>query len=92
MEKKIQESDLNESNPGIAQGPEKLSKSDLLTLELAKLNRKLTASEVEKAIAHNETSELSYKYVLLQIQMKYKLSGLDSLQEDGTITRQTIAD
>lgn len=67
--------------------PEKLSEVDRLALELAKANKKIALTQAEKAIAQNETSELAYKYVVLQLYMKYGLTEVDAISEAGDILR-----
>lgn len=66
---------------------EKLLDVDRLTLELAKLNRKIALAQAEKALAQNETSEISYKYVVLKLYMKYGLTEEDAITESGEIIR-----
>jgi hypothetical protein len=65
----------------------KLTDADRLALELAKANKKTAVAVAEKAIAQNETAELAYKYLVLQIYMKYGLSELDAISEVGEILR-----
>ena len=64
-----------------------LQEADKLALELAKMNRRLAAVNAEKALAQNETAELHYKYVVLQIYMKYGLSSSDSIDENGNVIK-----
>jgi len=67
---------------------EKIVEEDRLALELAKANRKVALAEAEKALAKNESAEISYRYVVLQIFMKYGLNpSADLLKEDGTVVR-----
>lgn len=66
---------------------EKLSETDRMTLELAKTNKQLALAQAEKALAQNETAELAYKYVVLQLYMKYRLSEADAITESGDIIR-----
>lgn len=66
---------------------EKLSEVDRLALELSKANRRTALAQAEKAIAQNETSELAYKYVVLQLYMKYNLTEADAISEIGDILR-----
>lgn len=67
---------------------EKISEEDRLNLELAKSNRKVALANAEKALAQNEASELNYRYVVLQLFMKYGLNPTaDLLREDGTVLR-----
>lgn len=67
---------------------EKLEEVDRLALELSKANRKTALAQAEKALAQNETAELAYKYVVLQLYMKYGLNQADTINEaTGEITR-----
>lgn len=66
---------------------EKISEADRMALELAKSNKKLAVAQAEKALAQNETAEVSYKYVVLQLYMKYGLSAEDAITEAGEIIR-----
>lgn len=66
---------------------EKIDEVDRLTIELAKANRKTILAQAEKALAQNETAELAYKYVILQIYMKYGLTASDAINEKGEILR-----
>jgi hypothetical protein len=71
----------------LVMGEEKLNELDRMALELAK-QKKLTAlAQAEKALAVNENAELSYRYVVLQIYMKYGLTQADTITEEGVITR-----
>ena len=63
----------------------KLQEVDRLALELSKANRRTAVAQAEKALAQNETAELAYKYVVLQIYMKYGLTENDAIKEDGSI-------
>lgn len=65
----------------------KLSEIDRLTLELAKANRKLALVQAEKAIVQNETAELAYKYVVLQLYYKLGLAPDEAIDEQGNIVK-----
>lgn len=67
--------------------PERLAEVDRLALELAKSNRKTVLAQAEKALAQNETAEIAYKYVVLQLYMKYGLTEADAISENGEILR-----
>lgn len=72
---------------------EKIMEEDRLALELAKSNRKVALANAEKALAQNEAAEVSYRYVVLQIFMKYGLNpNADVLKEDGTVVRGGLAE
>lgn len=66
---------------------ERLQETDRMALELSKANRKTALANAEKAIAQNETAELAYKYVVLQLYMKYGLTEQDAISEQGEILR-----
>ena len=63
----------------------KLLEVDRLALELAKAGRKTALAQAEKALAQNETAEITYKYIVLQIYMKYGLTESDAISEGGDI-------
>lgn len=65
----------------------RLDEVDRLALELAKQKRLLALSQAEKALVVNEKADLEYKYVVLQLYMKYGLTSADALSEDGTILK-----
>lgn len=67
--------------------PQKLEEADRLTLELAKQKRLTALAQAERALISNEKSELEYKYIVLQLYMKYKLDASDALNESGDIIR-----
>lgn len=67
--------------------PEKLSELDKMALELAKSRRETALATAKTALAQNENAELSYKYVVLQLYMKYGLTDKDALSEAGDIIR-----
>lgn len=66
---------------------EMLTDQDKVNLELAKMNRKLALAQAEKALAENNAAELSYKYIILQMYMKYGMTSEDALDEQGNIHR-----
>jgi len=66
---------------------EKLAEVDRMALELAKSKRQTALAEAKTALANNENAELAYKYVVLQIYMKYGLNAQDALTEAGDIIR-----
>lgn len=75
-------------SPESVQPQEKLAQVDFLSLELVKTHRKIALANAEKALAQNESTEMAYRYVLLQICYKYGLNlDVDKLSETGEITR-----
>jgi hypothetical protein len=66
---------------------ERLSDIDRMALELAKSKRQTALAEAKTALANNENAELSYKYVVLQLYMKYGLTEADAISENGDVLR-----
>lgn len=66
---------------------EKISEVDRLAMELAKSKRETALAEAKTALANNEKADLAYRYVVLQIYMKYKMTDQDALSESGEIVR-----
>lgn len=71
---------------------EKIEEQDRLHLEMAKMNKKMATVSAEKAIAQAETAELQYKYIVLQLYMRYGLSAADGIDESGNIVRGAVKD
>lgn len=67
--------------------PGKLSDIDRMALELARQQRLTALADARAAIAQNEKAELSYKYVVLQLYMKYGLTDADAISEGGDIIK-----
>ena len=66
---------------------EKIADVDRMALELAKSKRAVALAEAKTALANNDNAELAYKYVVLQIYMKYGMNVQDALNENGDIVR-----
>jgi len=78
----------NVENPVVvtpAAKPTMLADIDKMALELAKSRRQVALAQAEKAMAQQESAEIAYRYVVLQLYMKYSLSSDDAINEDGTI-------
>ena len=73
--------------PPAAAPSERLHEVDRLALELAKSKRQTALAEAKTALANNDNAELSYKYVVLQIYMKYGLTEADAITEAGEVLR-----
>lgn len=67
--------------------PEKLSEVDKLSLDLARTKRQTALAEAKTALATNENTDLQYKYLILQLYMKYSLTSDDAISEAGDIIR-----
>lgn len=65
----------------------KLMEVDRLVLDLAKERRKTALAEAKTSLAQNDNAELAYKYVVLQIYMKYGLTEADAISEAGDIMK-----
>lgn len=66
---------------------ERISDEDRHVLEMSKMNRKLALAQAEKALAENNAAEQAFKYLVLQLYMKYSLSGNDAIDENGFVHR-----
>ena len=73
--------------PAFVPPKEILSEVDKLNLDLARTKRQTALAEAKTALANNEKSELEYKYLVLQIYMKYGLTHADAISESGEIVR-----
>lgn len=67
--------------------PSRLMETDKLALDLARARRQTALETAKTALAQNENAELAYKYLVLQIYMKYGLSEVDAISEAGEIVR-----
>lgn len=74
--------------PGVppVQNP-RLMDIDKMALDLAKEVRKTALAEAKTAIANNEKAELAFRYVVLQLYMKYGLTDQDAISEQGEIVK-----
>lgn len=75
------------SSPAVASPQESLSDVDKVTLENGKLTRKLALSKAETALAENNAAEATYKYLILQLYMKYGMTQMDAIDDNGNILR-----
>lgn len=66
---------------------QKLLDIDRMALELARQQRMTALAEARTAMANNEKADLAYKYVVLQLYMKYGLTDADAISETGDIVR-----
>jgi hypothetical protein len=73
--------------PVLSAGPERMSEVDKLNLDLIRTKRQTALAEAKTALANNEKAELEYKYLVLQIYMKYGLTADDAISENGDIVR-----
>jgi len=78
---------MEEEVKSVAPMVEQLQDVDRMALELAKSKRMVALAQAEKALAQNETADVSYKYVVLQLYMKYGLTEVDAIDESGKILR-----
>lgn len=67
--------------------PSRLMETDKLALDLARAKRQTALETAKTALAQNENAELAYKYLVLQIYMKYGLTEQDAISEAGDIVR-----
>jgi len=84
---------MNEENKPVAEPTavpapsERISEVDRMALELAKSKREVALAEAKTALANNEKADLAYRYVVLQIYLKYGMNERDALSEAGEIVR-----
>lgn len=64
-----------------------LSEVDRMALDLSKEQRKTAVAEAKTALANNEKAELHFKYIVLQLYMKYGLTDQDAISEQGEIIK-----
>lgn len=64
-----------------------LSEQDKHALDLVKMRKALALANAEKALAQNESAELQYNNVVLQLSFKYGLKEKDVITEQGEIKR-----
>jgi len=72
---------------GVPKPIKQISHEDVSLLELAKARKETAAAQAREAAARSEVSEISYRYLVLQVYLKYGLNQTDALSEDGTIIR-----
>jgi hypothetical protein len=65
----------------------KLAEVDRMALELAKERSKTALAEAKNAMSQSEMAQLNYKYVIMQLYLKYGLTDADALNEAGDILR-----
>lgn len=82
-------SDKNsEGSEIVSDQPMKMTEEDRLALELAKSRRETVLAQAKESFARNETAELAYKYLILQLYLKYHLDPVaDAISENGNIIR-----
>ena len=85
MQEVVSEDSLVEVSASPAVSTPRLSDVDRMELELSKMRRKLAIAEAEKALSESNKAELEYKYIVLQLYMKYKLTAEDAIDERGNI-------
>lgn len=79
--------DVGASDVQAPGAPARLSDIDRMALELARQQRLTALADAKAAIAQNEKAELAYKYVVLQLYMKYGLTDADAISEAGDIVK-----
>ena len=65
-----------------------ISDKDQLVFATVRMQKDLSLSNAEKALAQHEASKLAYSNIILQLTIKYKIEDGDILKEDGSITRK----
>lgn len=73
--------------PAAPPAQETLSDQDKQVLQMGQLTVTIAKKEAERALAENKAAELEYKYLILQLYMKYGMTALDALDDKGNIHR-----
>ena len=68
--------------------PERLLDADKMILDTAKTKKELALTQAKLALSQNETANLAYDNIVLQLAMKYQLKEGDVIEEAGTIIRK----
>lgn len=66
---------------------ESLSQEDMLSIERAQAKLELAALTARAASSESELAQMQYKNIIMQLFMKYGLSKSDTINRDGTITK-----
>jgi hypothetical protein len=65
----------------------KMSEEDRLNLELAKSRKETAMAMAKEAVAKSEVADIAYKYIILQLYMRYGLDQNDAISEDGSLIK-----
>jgi len=65
----------------------KISKEDLIELNLIKLNVEKLSAEAKLALSLADNEQLKYKLAVTQLFLKYKLDADDKINQDGSIIK-----
>jgi len=66
-----------------------ISEIDKSKLALSTMNRKLALANAQRVLAEQENAELAYKYLVVQLYMKYGLSADHVITDNGDIILKT---
>lgn len=67
--------------------PVTMEETDKAILSQAVLNRKVALLQAEKILAQHELAEMTFKYIKIQLFMKYGLNANDQITENGDIIK-----
>lgn len=62
-----------------------ISELDKSKLALSIMNRKLSLANAQRVLAEQENAELAYKYLVIQLYMKYGLTTEHVITDNGDI-------
>lgn len=68
----------------------KISDADKSNIDVARLKKLLYTAEARAAILQNEKIDIEYKYLILQMYMKYGLTNDDAISENGDIVKNAL--
>jgi hypothetical protein len=76
------------TEPTPAPTKEVLAAEDRNAFEIAKMRHQMVVRDLDLALAKKETADSEFRYMLLQLYMKYGLSPeKDNIDQNGNITR-----
>lgn len=64
-----------------------MEEADKAILNQASINRKIALLQAEKILAQHELAEMTFKYIKIQLFMKYGLTPADQISETGDIIK-----
>lgn len=76
---------MEEKEEEIKSTVQSLSEIDKSKIALSIMNRKLALANAQRVLAEQENAELAYKYLVVQLYMKYGLSKEHVITDNGEI-------
>lgn len=67
-----------------------IEEADKAILSQASLNRRIALLQAEKILAQHELAEMTFKYIKVQLFMKYGLTANDQISETGEVIKGAV--